>query len=118
MLVHLAPDPKALVPRPLPTLVDIMSLHNSLQQLGRLYAWQQEWERLRKWRDKMGEAWLDRPKEVYKMDKELISTPRGHAQRPAHRGADIRCAENGQNLTRIMGQSNVQMHRYNTAQPG
>ena len=74
-LVHLAPDPTAPVPRSLPALVDIMSLHGSLRQLGRLYAWQQARERLRKWREKMGEAWLDRPKEVYKWIKNEFQPP-------------------------------------------
>ena len=75
VLVHLSPDPTALVPRPLPTLVDIMSLHDSLQQLGRPYARQQERERLCKWRDKMGDAWLVRPKEVYKWIKNEFQPP-------------------------------------------
>ena len=75
-LVHLAPDPTTPVPRPLPTLVDIMWLHDSLQQLGRLYARQQERERLRKWCDKMGEALLNRPKEVYKWIKNEFQPPR------------------------------------------
>ena len=108
-LVHLAPDPTAPVPSPLPTLVDIMSL---LGRLDRFYARQQERERLRKWRDKMGEAWLDRPKEVYKWMKNEFQPPIGHAKGPTHRRANVQHAENGRTFARIMGQSYAQICGY------
>ena len=60
-----APDPSLPLIRPLPTLVDCMSLYDSLCALGKRYARYEERTRIDKWKSKMDQAWLDRPKEVY-----------------------------------------------------
>ena len=59
------PDPSLPLIRPLPTLVDCMSLYDSLCALGKRYARYEERTRIDKWKSKMDQAWLDRPKEVY-----------------------------------------------------
>ena len=59
------PDPSMPVPRPLPSLVVIMSLHDDMQTLGKVYAIQEERAHIRKWKHKMNASWLDKPKEVY-----------------------------------------------------
>ena len=64
-LQHWTPDPSLPVPRPIPKLVDIMSLHDDMRTLGKVYARQEERARIRKWKDKMNASWLDKPKEVY-----------------------------------------------------
>ena len=54
---------------------DIMTLHDSLQSMGRKHARALELERLQQWRQSMGHAWLDRPKDVYKWIKNDHQAP-------------------------------------------
>ena len=48
------------------TLVQTMSEYDQLCTLGRKYAKQQERDRIEAWKHKMNQAWLDRPKDVYR----------------------------------------------------
>ena len=59
------PDPSLPPPRALPSLVDIMSLHDDMRTLGKVYARHEERARIHKWKDKMNASWLNKPKEVY-----------------------------------------------------
>ena len=59
------PDRSLPVPRPLPSLVEIMATHDDMRTLGKVYARQEERARMRRWKDKMNASWLDTPKEVY-----------------------------------------------------
>ena len=74
-LQHWTPDPSLPVPRPLPSLVDIMSLHDDMRTLGKVYAKQEERAHIRKWKDKMNASWLDKPKEVYAWIRQEYQPP-------------------------------------------
>ena len=69
------PDPSLPVPRPVPSLVDIMSLHDDMRTLGKVYARQEEGARIRKWKDKMNASWLHKPKQVYAWIRQEYQPP-------------------------------------------
>ena len=76
-LQQLAPDPHVPVPRgPPPPLKDIMTLHDSLHSMGRKHARALELERLQQWHQSMGQAWLDKPTDVYRWIKNDYQAPR------------------------------------------
>ena len=52
-----------------------MTLHDSLQSMGRKHARALELERLQQWRQSMGQAWLDKAKDVYKWIKNDYQAP-------------------------------------------
>ena len=64
--VAIAPDPTLPVGRPVPALVDTMSAYDRLSLPGKKYARHEERTRIEKWKSKRDQAWLDKPKEVYK----------------------------------------------------
>ena len=69
------PDPSLPVPRPLLSLMDIMSLHDDMRTLGKVYARQEERARIRMWKDKMNASWLDKSKEVYASIRQEYQPP-------------------------------------------
>ena len=46
------PDPSLPVPRPLPSLVDEMNLHDDMRTLGKVYARQEQRPRMQNWKHK------------------------------------------------------------------
>ena len=63
------------MPRPLPSVVDIVSLHDDMRTLGKVCARQEERTRIRKWKGKMNASWLNKPKEVYAWIRQEYQPP-------------------------------------------
>ena len=72
-----------------------MTLHESLQSMGRTHAQALELERLQQWRQSMGQAWLDRPKDVYKWIKYDYQAPLVMLKDPETGGptANVKCLD-------------------------
>ena len=63
-----------------------MTLHDSLQSMGRKHARALKLKRVQQWRQSMGQAWLDRPKDVYKWIKIDYQAPLVMLKDPETRG--------------------------------
>ena len=74
-LHHLSPDPLCEVPRPIPSLTDVMRHYDKLQSLGRKLAKREATERIAKWNKKMNIAWSESPRDIYAWIKEDNSAP-------------------------------------------
>ena len=71
---HLSPDPLCEVPRPIPSLTDVMRHYDKLQSLGRKLAKREATERIAKWKKKMNIAWSESPRDIYAWIKDDSST--------------------------------------------
>ena len=72
---HLSPDPLCEVPRPIPSLTDVMRHYDKLQSLGQKLAKREATERIAKWKRKMNIAWSASPREIYAWIKDDSSAP-------------------------------------------
>ena len=72
---HLSPDPLCEVPRPIPSLTDVMRHYDKLQSLGRKLAKREATERIAKWKKKMNIAWSESPRDIYAWIKDDSSAP-------------------------------------------